>query len=149
MRTRTWQSHACGLIAVSLTNASGGGKPRKCLIGCAVLLTQASRQDMLEMVGTTVMRLQRAPMQRQHSGLAAPKLLQSPQQDAAARDAHAAPGALAAFQNGSSAAAHSADGEESETGALREDADTRQPIENWLDGSHAYACISTGRHVLS
>ena len=83
---------------------------------CAVLLTQASRQDMLEMVGITVARLQQAPMQRRHSGPAAPKLLQSPQQDAAARDALAAPARQAAVQNGSSAAAPSADGDETETG---------------------------------
>lgn len=84
---------------------------------CAVLLTQASRQDMLEMVGITVARLQKAPMQRWHSGPAAPKLLQSPQQDAATRDAHGALGGQPAVQNGSSAAAPTADGEESETGA--------------------------------
>ena len=85
----------------------------------AVLLTQASRQDMLEMVGITVARLQKAPMQPRHSGPAAPKLLQSPQQDAAARDAHGAPGLQAAAQNGSSPVALSADGEETETGAWR------------------------------
>ena len=72
---------------------------------------------MLEMVGITVARLQKAPMQCQHPGPAAPKLLQSPQQDAAARDAQGDPGGQPAAQNGSSAAAPSTDGEETETGA--------------------------------
>ena len=80
---------------------------------CAVLLTQASRQDMLEMVGITVARLQKGPMQCRHPGPAAPKLLQSPQQDAAARDAQGGPVGQPAEQNG----APSTDGEETETGA--------------------------------
>ena len=85
---------------------------------CAVLLMQASRQDMLEMVGITVARLQQAPMQSRHSGPAAPKLLQSPQQDAAARGPHGAQGGQPAAQNDGSLMLPSADGEETETGAL-------------------------------
>ena len=85
-------------------------------LSCAVLLTQASRQDMLEMVAIVVRRLQRAPMQSQHCGVAAPKLLQSPGQDAAARGAHGAQGGQAAVENGNAAEPLSADGEDSETG---------------------------------
>ena len=69
------------------------------------------------MIGITVARLQQAPMQHRHSGTAAPKLLQSPQQDAAARDAHSAQGGQPAAQNGSSISANSANEEEIETGA--------------------------------
>ena len=72
---------------------------------------------MLEMVGITVARLQRAPMQRRHFAPAAPKLLQSLQQDSAARDAHGAQGGQPASQNGSSITAPSVDEEETETGA--------------------------------
>ena len=85
-------------------------------LSCAVLLTQASRQDMLEMVAIVVRRLQRAPMQSQHCGVAAPKLLQSPGQDAAARGAHGAQGGQAIVENGNAAEPISADGEDSETG---------------------------------
>ena len=85
-------------------------------LACAVLLTQASRQDMLEMVAIVVRRLQRAPMQRQHCGVAAPKLLQSPGQDAAAREAHGAQGGQATEENGNAVEPVSADGEDSETG---------------------------------
>lgn len=94
-------------------------------VSCAVLLTQASRQDMLEMVSITVDRLQRAPMQPQHGTGAGPKLLQSPQQDAAALDgAHGAQaGQLGqvgqpAADNGGAAVAPSVHGEDSETGDL-------------------------------
>ena len=91
------------------------GLIRWCLLR-AVLLTQASRQDMLEMVAIVVRRLQRAPMQSQSCGVAAPKLLQSPGQDAAARGAHGAQGGQAAVENGNAAEPLSADGEDSETG---------------------------------
>ena len=91
------------------------------LLVSAVLLTQASRQDMLEMVGITVTRLQTAPMQPKNSGPAAPKLLQSPQQDAAARDAHGGPGGQAIVENGgNNAAAPQADAEDTETGSCRD-----------------------------
>ena len=69
------------------------------------------------MVGITVARLQEAPMQRRHSGPAAPKLLQSPQQDAAARDAHSVQGGQPAVQIGGSITLPSADEDETETGA--------------------------------
>jgi hypothetical protein len=94
-------------------------------VPCAVLLTQASRQGMLEMVGITVDRLQQASMQPQHGGSAGPKLLQSPQLDTAARDAARAAQAgqpvqpaQPAPERGPAAVAPSVDGEDSETGDL-------------------------------
>ena len=102
-------------------------------LSCAVLLTQASRQDMLEMVAIVVRRLQRAPMQSQHCGVAAPKLLQSPGQDAAARGAHGAQGGQATAENGNAAEPISADGEDSETGRQM-----RQQI--WLRSSCKWHC---------
>lgn len=86
------------------------------------------------MVGITVTRLQKAPMQPQNSGPAAPKLLQSPQQDAAARDAHGVPGGQAIMENGSNnAAAPQADAEDTETGNCR-DWPIASPIQNLLQG---------------
>ena len=77
------------------------------------------------MVSITVDRLQRAPMQPQHGGGAGPKLLQSPQQDAAALDGARGtqagqPGQAGqpAADNWGAAVAPSVHGEDSETGDL-------------------------------
>jgi hypothetical protein len=77
------------------------------------------------MVSITVDRLQRAPMQPQYGGGAGPKLLQSPQQDAAARDGArdvqaGQPGQAVqpAAEKGGAAVVPSVDGDDSETGDL-------------------------------
>lgn len=110
----SWHLHVCNSVCKQQME-DHFGLITSCLLG-AVLLTQASRQDMLEMVAIVVRRLQRSPMQSQHCGVAAPKLLQSPGQDAAARGAHGSQGGQATVENGNAAEPISADGEDSETG---------------------------------
>lgn len=95
------------------------------------------------MVSITVARLQSVPLQRQSPGPAAPKLLHSPQQDAAAaRDAQGtqiAQGGQAIVENGNSAVAVSADGEDLDTGGCP----------SALCARHDAVCAAAGRPPLT